>query len=196
MSRIIKIAMAVLLIALLNYSFQQRGEREIKVTEILGTETVPDYYAQGIEIRQFDKFGKLKSLIKTQKLSHFPNQQQASLERPMLMLNSSLGGMVSVAAQVGSIFDLNQNIELKDGVTLSATDEQDLEKFTLITESMNYTPEQNKLWTENKISARSILANTSVEESTFATYRATGFQMDLKLQQLKFNNDVEVHYVQ
>jgi len=196
MSRFIKITLSVLLIALLNYSFQQRGEREIEVTELLGTQTVPDYYAQGIEIRQFDHTGKLKSMIKTQKLSHFPNQHQARLERPMLTLNSPLGGMVSVSAHTGAIFDSNQDIELNQGVTLSASDEQDLEKFSLITQSMNYKPQQSKLWTDHTISARSILARTSVESSSFATYHATGFQMDLNQEQITFNQDVEIHYDQ
>lgn len=190
MSRFTKISSIILLIAFLNYSFQQRDERQIEVTEILGTQTVPDYYAEEIEIRQFGQYGQLKSVIQTKKLSHFPNQQQANLEQPMLTITSAIGGTVSVKANSGSIFDVSQNINLEDGVKLSSIGENKSEKFSLNTESMKYTPNTNILWTDETVNAESLF-----DTSLFATYSATGFKMDLAKQQLNFNKNVVIHYL-
>ncbi len=184
MIRLIKVMVIVLLIAFLNESFLERREKKVEVIKILGTEKVPDYYAENIEIRQFDTQGKLQSLITAKLLSHYSDEGQANLEYPSLILATNEGGQTGVKSVAGAIFDMSHNMSLTDDVQLIAVDENEQQKLLLNTSQLNYTAVEHRLWTNKKIKANSIRSKFS----------ATGFQMDLKSDQLSFDNNVQIHY--
>ena len=184
MIRILNVAIVVLLIWLLNDSFKERREPITAVNAALETDKTPDYYSENLTIRQYDDTGKLQSKIKTQKLSHYVDQQFIALETPELLLYGVEGNKRTVTATSGSIDTVSHNLTLIDNIILEITDKTDAQKMLITTSSIQYTVAENFLWTDKDVFA----------EFSGGTFKSEGFQMNLETDNLLLNNNAMIHY--
>ncbi len=168
----------------INYHFNQSPTEEILVTKILGTKDIPDYYSERLQLRQFNERGDLQSIIKSARLLHFPDQQQALLESPELVMYGIDGGTWNVTSSTGKIVDSSRNLTLKDDVTLRLFDKDNLQKIMIKTTNIHYNVMQQILWTKSEIFA----------ESASGNFVSTGLEIQLKTEHVFLKDQVKIHY--
>lgn len=183
MSRLINLLAVLFLIWLLNISFQERPEPIIPPTEILGTERTPDFYAENLMMRRYTGQGELQSLLKTKRLTHYPDQDYASLLSPELTLFSAKETIESISANAGSIQDTSRDLLLTEEVRLIIQDKGQ-QIFTLETSIMHYDVAGQLLWTQAPV----------VANSQQGHFSADGLQMQLQDNQLLLEDNVRLHY--
>lgn len=184
MIRLLNIAIVLLLIWFLNDSFKERAEPIAPINELLGTDKTPDYYSENLSIRQYDDSGKLESMIKTEKLSHYVDQQFIALKTPELFLYGIEGFRRAVTAASGSIDTVSHNLILTDNILLQITDKTDTQQMLITTTALQYTVTENILWTDKAVSA----------EFIGGTFKSEGFQMNLETDHLLLNHNARIHY--
>ena len=184
MIRSFTIIIVLFLAWFLNHSFQERSIKNIQVNEILGTEKTPDYYSENLQLRVYNEQGKLHSVIKTDRLSHYADQRQAVIKSPELVLNGVEGNIWRVKSLSGSINDASRNIALKNNVLLSVSGADQKQKIEIITSDLHYDVLDRSLWTDSPISA----------ESSQGNFVADGLRLDLTTEQLLLKAKVKIHY--
>lgn len=182
--RVFTFIAACMLVWLLNDSFQDKEKPSISVTEIVGTELKPDYYAENLQLREFNELGELQSSIKTNLLSHYVEQQQANLESPEIVMYSVDGDTWDINSRSGTIQDDTRNLRLQNDVTLKVSDSNEQQKMLLQTVEINFDVAEQSLWTDSPISA----------ESGKSNFDAIGLHMDLKTEQFVLKEKVKFHY--
>jgi len=175
---------ACLLIWLLNDSFQDKEKPSLNVTEVVGTELKPDYYAENLQLREFNEQGELQSSIKTNLLSHYAEYQQANLESPEITMYSVDGDIWRMNSKSGTIQDDTRNLSLLNNVILKVSDSDEQQKMLLQTMELHFDVSEQSLWTDSSISA----------ESGNSDFAATGLHMALKTEQLQLKEKVKIHY--
>lgn len=184
MIRAFNLLVIILLIWFLIDSLQDRPSKVVTATEILGTERTPNYYSENLELRQFNKSGELQSLIKTSLLSHYSDQQHASLEAPELVLFGAEGEITKVTSVSGTIDDQSRNLQLTENVELRVLDNNNQQKINIKTSQLNYQAAEQTLWTDSKITA----------DSAQGKFNADGLKMDVKSEQLALDQRVKIVY--
>jgi len=188
MIRLLNLLVIIFLIWFLNGSFQKRQVKVIGAKEILGTEKTPDYYSENLQLRQFNEQGKLQSLIKTQRLTHFPDQHYTEVTTPELVLYGEQEGIADgirrVTSTTGEISDASRDLKLIDDVLLVVSDKNNQQKMKITTSQLLYKVAQQQLWTERQITA----------QSSHSNFTATGLQFDVKTDQIVLDKEVNIHY--
>jgi len=118
MIRSLLIVLVLFLVWFVNNSFNDVPNENNQVTEILGLDGVPDYYSENFKLQQFNEQGVMQSVINTDRLLHYPDQQQAFLESPEITLYGTEGDIWKITSVTGSITDNNSNVTLTDDVVL------------------------------------------------------------------------------
>jgi len=178
------IILVLFLIWFLNHSYENGQIKNIQVTEILGTETAPDYYSENMQLREYNKQGELISQVDTKRFSHYVEQRQAVLESPKLVIYGISGNIWEVTALTGSIADSNHNFMLEKNVNLSISDNVQQQKIMISTTDLHYNVANQTLWTDSEI----------IAESRLGSFMASGLEMDLNSEQLLLKQKVRIHY--
>ncbi len=154
------------------------------VTSILGIDDVPDYYSEGLQLRQFNENGKLQSLIKTTRLLHYPDQQEALLQSPELLMFGVAGDIWKVTSSEGKVSDSSRNFTLYKDVILSLLNKDMQQKVIIKTTELHYNVSDQTLWTDAEVEARSANGN----------FVSRGLQINIKSEQIILKDKVRMHY--
>ncbi|RLA02402.1 MAG: LPS export ABC transporter periplasmic protein LptC [Gammaproteobacteria bacterium] len=173
-----------LLIWFLNYSLREQPVKELVVSQVLGTEQAPDYYSENLQMRQFNKQGKLQSLIKTKRFSHYADQQFASLLEPEITLYQMDGNRNHITSQLGEIEDSSRDLTLTEKVQIVVSDNQNKQQMVINTSDLHYGVAEQILWTDSPVTA----------ELLYGSFVSLGLQMDINTQQMMLKDKVKVHY--
>ena len=204
MIRIFNISIVLFLIWFLNTSFQQEQLNSISATEIVGTENTPDFYTEKLEIRQFNKEGRLASFITTERLSHYldsqsivepyveinsvdeqnMNNQYALLDAPSILIYSEDGGTKKITSTNGLLTDSSHALKLSNDVVLLVSDKNNNETLKISTSELSYNDVEQRIWTDKKITGN----------SGQGTFNSNELQLDIKSEQLNLKDKVKIHY--
>jgi len=184
MIRSLIFVLIMIFVWLLNNSVQEAPNENIQVTKILGTEEVPDYYSETLQLQQFNEHGDLQSIIKTARLMHYPDQQQALLESPELVMYGRDGDVWKVTSATGKIADNSRDLTLNNDVLLRMFNKENQQKIIIKTADMHYNAIEQVLWTDNEI----------IAETDNGNFVSTGLQILLKTEQILLMDKVKIHY--
>ena len=182
--RSLLIVLVLFLIWFVNNSFNEVPNEDNLVTDILGLDGVPDYYSETLKFQQFNEKGVLQSVINTDRLLHYPDQQQAFLESPEIILYGTEGDTWEVTSGKGSIADNNSKMTLTEDVLLRLLNKAKQQKVVIKTDSLNYNVSEQTLWTDSDVFA----------ETKQGSFNAKGLKILIKSEHIFLKEKVRIHY--
>ena len=184
MIRSLLIVLVLFLVWFVNNFFNEVPNENNQVTEILGLDGVPDYYSETFKLQQFNEQGVMQSVINTDRLLHYPDQQQAFLESPEIIMYGTEGDVWEITSVTGSITDNNGNVTLTDDVVLLLHSKANQQKIVIKTDSLNYDVSEQILWTDSDVFA----------ETKQGTFNTKGLKILIQTEHIFLKEKVRIHY--
>jgi lipopolysaccharide export system protein LptC len=93
--------LVALLVAVSALSFWFRISSRHATPPLAAAARLPDYYLEGMERRELDGTGRVRSVLRTERLEHFSDDDSATLVRPSLEIYNDDGWSWLVQAESG-----------------------------------------------------------------------------------------------
>ncbi len=139
----------------------QRPQSFDLFSDIPETQSEPDYYTVNSQFLEYDANGNLSRSLKSERLLHYPDTKETSLEKPQITTYTPDGhpqwhatASTGLVEGDGSHFQLNQNVIVwqmaGSEVSGSKPDQQDVQ-LRLSTEQLNIDLDEDQVLTDQPV---------------------------------------------
>lgn len=160
-------------------------------SDVPETTSEPDYYTVNSTFKEFNADGNLNHSISTDRLLHYPDRQEATLENPLIIAYDRTGrpdwqasALTGLVEGDGSHFQLNQNVIVWQEASTANTAAETTLKVKLETEQLFFDLDHDKASTEEDVR---LITPDGI------TY-ANGLDADMKTGQISLKRQVKGHY--
>lgn len=171
----------------------QRPQSFDLFSDIPETQSEPDYYTVNSQFLEYDANGNLSRSLESERLLHYPDTEQTSLEKPRITTYTPDGNPqwqasanTGLVEGDGSHFQLNQNVIVWQMTASEAEDFKESQnvQLRLTTEQLNIDLDNDKVSTEQPV----LISNSEGDT------RAVGLFADMTTNRIQLKSQVQGLY--
>lgn len=144
----------------------------------------PDYYLINFTLTTMGDSGSPKHRLSADNMYHFPDNDTATLENPLLVIYQADLDSWQIQAERGLVSEAGQAVQLQGDVFIEQIDPDIEQGMEIVTRDLHISPEEEFASTEQPILIR----------DHYGVTEAVGMQVDLKAHHLQLMSQVRGNY--
>ena len=183
--RILVVTIILILVAMATMWIEDDSKKQTAASkESKKVQHVPDYFMENFEITTMNEKGQPSSLLISEKMLHYPDDDSTELSKPLMTMYRDTGEPWKISSDRGWVSSNNELILLSGNVVIDRSSGPNNRPVKVYTDRLRIHPKTDFAETDRPVTMFSDKRRTT----------AIGMRAYVRQGQLQLLNDVRVHY--